>query len=1288
MESFFSGIYRFFARKKLLLFILFVSILGISGYFTTRLRFEEDISRILPQDKKVEKLNEIFSQSKLMDKLVVMVSYKDSTITEPDSLVSFADQLVMDAETSLASQIKKINHRVDDEVTLSMFNAIQEHLPLYLAPEDYQQIDSLIQPATLETTLRNNLQTLSSPAGFALKHIITNDPAGISFIALKKLQQLQYDENFELYDNCVITRDHKTLLFFITPVHPPSNTGENAKMLQGVDSLISHNEQLADGKIQAQYFGATAVSAGNAEQLGKDSGLTQIITVSFLVIFIGIYFRRMSAPLVIMLPVLFGGLLSLACIYFIKGSISVIAIGTGSVILGIAVNYSLHVFNHYRHTGNMQKVINDLAFPLTLGGVTTIGGFFCLGFAASDMLKDLGLFAGFSLIGASLCSLIFLPHFITKQTEQRHSSGTFIDRIAALRPDHNKYLILIIIAITVVLVFFAGKVGFETDMNNMSYMSDKLKAAEARLNDINRASLQSIYVVSEADHLDAALQKSEEMEERITQLKAQGIVDKYSAATSLILSHNLQQQRLDAWQRYWTAEKIRQTTQALIRAGTPLGYNSKVLGRFEDLLKTSYQPLDSVTLHELRVNFLDDYINIRPDQAASVVSLLKVPAENKEQVYEAFENENSVTVLDKQYLTRKLVALINIDFTNIALITSMFVFTVLLITYGRIELALVSFLPMFISWIWILGIMGLLGIEFNIINIIVSTLIFGLGDDYSIFIMDGMLQEYKTGKKNLSSFKSSIILSAITTLAGLGVLLFAKHPALRSIAAISVIGILCVVLIAQVCIPFLFGLIIKNRTDKKLFPWTFMGFLRAAFANAWFIFGSILLVLIGVVIVKINPFQKLKAKNLFHVIIARFSWSLIYIMGNVKKNIINTTGETFKKPAVIIANHQSGLDNFLMMMLYPKMLLFTNDRVRHAPISGWIVQMADYYSATSGIENSIELIREKVKQGYSIVIFPEGTRSPDGNMKRFHKGAFYLAEQLGLDILPIVIHGSGYTMTKKDMLVKNGRITLQILPRIQPDNIQYGNSYAERAKMIGRYFRQQYDTLRSAIEQPDWFREQLFYNYIYKGPVLEWYMRVKVSLEKNYELFHQLLPRRGKILDVGCGYGFMSYMLHFASPEREIMGIDYDAEKTAVAQNCFSKTCRINFQYADVIKFSFKKYDGIIMADMLHYLRQEDQRNIIQKAIDALHDNGVLIIREGDKDLEERHKGTKLTEFFSTRLLGFNKTTADGLEFLSGKMIFEIAGINNIHCEVWDETRFTSNIVYILRKKPIIDEEV
>src|SRR5690606_19125651 len=121
----------------------------------------------------------------------------------------------------------------------------------------------------------------------------------------------------------------------------------------------------------------------------------------------------------------------------------------------------------------------------------------------------------------------------------------------------------------------------------------------------------------------------------------------------------------------------------------------------------------------------------------------------------------------------------------------------LLIAYGRLELALISFLPMALSWIWILGIMSVFDLQFNFINIIICTLIFGLGDDYSIFMMDSLQHKYKYGNRKIESARSAVYLSAITTLIGLGVLIFAKHPALKSIALIAVIGLTSVVFISQ-----------------------------------------------------------------------------------------------------------------------------------------------------------------------------------------------------------------------------------------------------------------------------------------------------------------------------------------------------------------------------------------------------------------------------------------------------------------------------------------------------------
>ena len=662
-----------------------------------------------------------------------------------------------------------------------------------------------------------------------------------------------------------------------------------------------------------------------------------------------------------------------------------------------------------------------------------------------------------------------------------------------------------------------------------------------------------------------------------------------------------------------------------------------------------------------------------------MITLVKVKPQNRQLLYKAFDANDGTTIIDKQYLTGRFVEIINADFGSIALMSSILVFVVLLISYGRIELTLVSFIPMFISWIWILGIMGILGITFNIVNIIISALIFGLGDDYSLFIMDGLLQEYKTGKKNLASYKSSILLSAITTIAGLGVLIFAKHPALRSIALIAIIGILCVVVIGQLLIPFLFNFLIRNRIKHNRFPWTFSGLLKSSFAFCFFAAGSVVVALTALIFVKLYPFNKEKGKFIYHTLLSKFARLLLYIMPNVKKRILNPLKEDFSKPAVIICNHQSSLDVLLAMMLHPKIILFINKRVWNLPFVGFVVRAADFFPTTENTEEGLSIIAARVKQGYSVLIFPEATRSLDGHLQRFHKGAFFVAEKLQLDILPVLIHGTHYALSKDDFLVKDGQITVSFLPRIQPADTSFGTGYAARTKMISRYFKTSFEELRQKTEQPAYFNEQLRYNYIYKGPVLEWYMRIKVRLEKNYQVFNDLLPRNGKILDIGCGYGFMPYMLHFVCPERNITGIDYDEQKIATASHCFSKDAGIRFFCADITQYQFERYDAVVMMDILHYLQPEQQKVVIEKAIRSIQPGGMIVIRDGNTDLGKRHRGTKMTEIFSTAIFGFNKTTGAGLSFLSGNTIKAIAAANNMTCKEIDETVYTSNIIFVIQ---------
>jgi 1-acyl-sn-glycerol-3-phosphate acyltransferase len=1285
MRKLFTGIFDFFATRKPLLYLLFAGTMALFIVLALQVKFVEDISAVIPKDKKTEKLTSVFQNSKFADKLVMMVRLEDSTQTDPDKLVAYADELAAILAKDTA-YIKQVNYKVADDLTFELFATIQNHLPVFLDEADYKKIDSLLTPAALQATLEQDIRLLTSPAGFALKEVISKDPSGISFLALKKLQQLQYDDQFELYDNHFVSKNQRNLLLFITPRYAAANTGANNKLLLQLDSSIDSlaKQESATG-VAVSYFGAAAVSAGNAKQLRTDSLLTQGITVLFLILFIGLYFRKKRAPFLVLVPVVYGAAFSLAVIYLLKGSISVIALGTGSIVLGIAINYSLHVFNHYRHTKGLRSTIEDLAFPLTIGSITTIGGFLCLLFAKSAMLQDLGLFAACSLAGAAICSLVFLPHFIgTKKSVTTENipahKDSWIDKLAALKPEHNKWLVLGIVALTVLFLFYYNKVKFEPDMTSLNYMSAKLAKAEAQLNQIGGQSVKSLYLVTEGADREKALQQNELTLQQIETLKQKGLVTSFAGVSGLLISDSLQKRRIAQWNEYWTADKKATLIADIRQQGSALKFSATAFDNFENLLNSSFEPVDKMELADFQQRFLDDYITEKPGNV-SVVTLLKVASENKPAVVAQLDTLQKVTVLDRQYLTARLTELVNKDFNKIALLTSCLVFFVLLLTFGRIELALVTFIPMLISWVWILGIMGMFGITFNIVNIIVSALIFGLGDDYSLFVMDGLLNEYRTGKKNLASYKSSIFLSAITTVVGLGVLAFAQHPALRSIAFISVTGILSVVIMSQVLIPFFFNLIIKNRVVKNFFPWTLWSWSRSVFSFTYFAFGAVVLTVIGVVLIKLNPFNKEKGKYIYHILLSKLCGSVLYIMGNFKKVVNNPLNEKFKKPAVMIANHQSFLDILAMTMLHPKAVLLTNKWVWNSPVFGAVVRMADFYPVIEGAENSIELMRDRVKEGYSIVVFPEGTRTSYPPMKRFHKGAFYLAHELDIDIVPILLHGTGYTMTKGDYLLKNGTLTVQYLPRISVTDKSWGEGYAARTKTITRYFKEEHKKLSQELETMDYYQEKLIYNYLYKGPVLEWYLRIKTKLEGNYKQFHAIVPQQGNILDMGCGYGFMSYMLHFGAPERNILGIDYDEEKIAVAAHGFCKGDNLHFLQADIVRFTFTtNYDAIIISDVLHYITPEEQEQVIENCIGHLQPGGKLIIRDGDADITRRHKTTKLTELFSTRLFGFNKTSGHGLHYLSGQSIQAIADKHRLPLTKMDNTKLTSNVIFVISK--------
>ena len=1283
MTQFFIGLYDYFERHKILFYLSLISCILLMGFFALQVRFEENITQFFPDTKDSQNTIKVFDNLKIKDKIIIMLSSADTCHqVEPDSLIEAAGQLQQTlTEKAGGTLIKGIFAQVDQSLIGGATDFVYEHLPLFLTDTDYQRFDSLLTEKGIQAIMQKNYTNLLSPAGIALRSYILRDPLGLGSEALKHLQDFQLEANYEIYDEHIFSKDGSTLLMFITPVFSTGSTGKNDELIKILEEELQH-VQGESPTIRAEYFGGPSVGVYNARQIKKDTIQTSSLALLIIIVFISLVFKRKRSIPLIITPVLFGGLFALFLIFFIKGSISAIAVGAGSAVMGIALSYSIHMLAHQNHVSTVQQLIKEIAYPLTVGSFTTIGAFMGLIFTSSDLLRDFGLFASLALVGTTLFCLIYLPHFLKGQADVKQGCILrIIEKINAYSYEKNKWLVGGILLITVICLFTSQKVGFNNDMMSLNYEPQHLKQSEEKLMQLFDNGEKTVLFVSVGKDMNQATETYAMTNQKLSALKDQGLIKDYASASQFLISPQEQQLRLKKWKDYWTDEKQQQIREQLETAAAEYRFRP---GSFDPFYQWLNQPFGeyhyTAQEDDLSGKLLNEW-QTSADSITMLISQIRISDQNKETVYQNFSKTQDVVIFDRSYFANKWVSAINDDFYLILYISSFLIFFALWFSYGRIELTLMSFLPMLVSWVIILGLMGILGIEFNIINIILSTFIFGIGDDFSIFIMDGLQNKYRTGQKVLNSHKTAIFFSAFTTVVGMGALVFAKHPALQSISLISILGMIAVVLVAYTIQPLIFRFFIAGPASKGLPPYTLIGLIRTVLLFLLFFIGCIFLrVLIAVLY--LVPVRKSSKQRLVCRLIQITCKGILLLATAVKKEHINKANERFQHPAIIIANHQSFIDILVLLSLSSKILMVTNHWVWHSPFFGAIIRYVDFYYIGEGYEQYMERMRKKVKEGYSIAIFPEGTRTYNGKMKRFHKGAFYLAETLQLDILPILLYGNNKIIAKAQPFnIRKGIIYTEILPRIPADDLSFGTTYQERTKRISAYMKEGYARIcreKNTTDNPA-FYEALIQNYIYKGPVVEWYIRIKVKMERNYRLFNRLIPAQGQITDIGCGFGPLCYMLSMLSEDRDILGIDYDEDKIALAQHGWLRNEHLQFRHGNALEYPLPESDVFILNDMLHYMSYEHQRTLLLKCADRLRSQGMIIIRDGNSANTSKHRLTRFTELLSTRIFNFNRTAGE-LYFTTETQLREIAVTCGMNVEIIPNDKYTSNTIYIFRK--------
>ena len=808
MPKLLYGLYGFFKSNQLVLWLSLTVFFLLAGWLSSRLVFEEDISMLIPQSEENEELQTILKNTKFADKIVVR--FKKDGDGNSNDLKASAERFLDSIEKD-SLYVESIQGVVKEDEAFELLDFIYEHLPLFLTSEDYEHIEKKLNNDSIKAFVDNNYKIITSPSGAIAKQIILRDPLGFSILASNHLKQLAGSNDFKVSDGFLISQNEQHLLLFITPIYSTRQTNENAPFLKHLKVIQEHLNQEFQSKVNLSLYGGAFIAFENANQIKSDIQLTLSIALAVLLIVFVIFYRNLFIPLILFLPTVCGGLLALAILSLIKDSISAISLGIGAILLGVTLDYSLHLLTHIRNRESIRDIYETVAKPILVSALTTALAFLCLLFIGSPALQDLGLFAAISVLSSALFALILIPQYY-RPNETTPRSTTILDRVSAYRPDKNRPAVFVVLGIFLLSLFFYNNVEFNQDLESLNYKSQSLQNAERNLDTLLHTQSKSLYAVAFGDELQTALKANDRLLPVLMNLKAKQLVSDFNSVAVLVSSDSTQRAKLQHWSTFWNQKRVDETTSKIDSFSIAKGFKPQSFQEFDRLLTSQFSRLELSDYSKYEIFNTKDFVS--PETTPkTVANLIKTGEKHMDQVEARVAELDNIKLIDRKAMNESLLENLESDFNQLIILCSLVVTLLLWVYYGTIKLTLVTVLPIILTWLLTVGVMGMFNLEFNVFNIIICTFIFGLGVDYCIFITNGLRHENQFGSGVLAIHKTSVLLSLLTTILGIGVLVFAKHPALKSIALVSVIGIFSAVIIAFTIQPLLFKLLIFRKRN-------------------------------------------------------------------------------------------------------------------------------------------------------------------------------------------------------------------------------------------------------------------------------------------------------------------------------------------------------------------------------------------------------------------------------------------------------------------------------------------
>ena len=619
-------------------------------------------------------------------------------------------------------------------------------------------------------SLRRNLAMLATSPGQMLRRYLPADPAGRGQALLAALSPVARPAS---QGGIWVSGDGTRALIVAQALTEKFDLDLQARLLGVIRGKFE--ELRGKGGYRLLIAGPPGFAVATRDRIQKDARI--YATVSFLLILLLAWggFRRPILLLLLGLPMGIGILAGLAAVQAVFGFVHGITLAFGACLVGIAIDYPLHVLAHAVRDGNTARSAREIWPTLRLSAVTTIAAFVPFMMADFPGLAQVGLFVGAGLVAAALSGRFLFP-LLCPTVDRFPLSDAIIDHLRQLTARLRAPLVLLSFAAVAVIALKWGTM-WETDLAALSPVPRDMVTLDRDLRSGLGAPDVRYLVAVRAATADEVLRRQEDLRSLLNRLKDGGRLTGWRMAADLLPSQAEQRRRQAALP---DPEELRGRLAAAV-AGTAFRENAFEPFIADVVRMRDAAPLTADVVAETAAGQLLKPLLVSDDHGFTGVVMLSGMSDAG--LVAAAIAEAAIPGTDfidlKQETNRLVQSFLNSSI--LWLVASLLVVLAVLYMGLRRVVAVARVMgPVLISVTVALGLLAALNIPVSVFHILSLILVAGLGMDYGLFFA-------RHGDEEAVTFRA-IILCNLTTASVFFVMAFSSIPVLHGIGLTVAVG--------------------------------------------------------------------------------------------------------------------------------------------------------------------------------------------------------------------------------------------------------------------------------------------------------------------------------------------------------------------------------------------------------------------------------------------------------------------------------------------------------------------